>query len=57
MRTKVDRANKNNTTFKYNYALGYEWYDHNIDNILQDTLKRADDKMYQTKRIMKSLNS
>ncbi len=55
MRMKVDNVNKRNIVFKYNYALGYEWYDSNQDKTLQDTFKRADEKMYQTKRIMKSL--
>ena len=55
MRIQVDKVNKRNTVFKYNYALGYEWYDNNLDKVLQDTMKRADEKMYQTKRLMKNL--
>lgn len=50
---KVHNFNKNSEDIQMGIAFGFEQYDGGVDRTIEDTVKRADQQMYQYKFLMK----
>lgn len=50
---KVQSFNKNSEDIRMGIAFGFEQYDSGVDRTIEDTVKRADQQMYQYKFLMK----
>ena len=53
----VDLLNNDEDPFTYRIAVGYAQYDGEIDNFIEDIMKRADANMYAHKRFIKDTTS
>lgn len=53
---KIQQYNERNPEFHMAIACGYARFDHRIDYSAEDTMKRADERMYRDKQRQKELN-
>ncbi len=56
LKYQVDRLNDANNVFVYGMAIGYAQYNDELDHLMEDILKRADENMYSHKRFIKDID-